>query len=92
MFEDIDRFDEAEIFETLGALNTMLNSAQQLRGRTVRFVYAIKDSIFDDLARRARTSGRDSPKASAGSEKPPPRAAGEDAGSSPGPTGRSSSI
>lgn len=79
VFEDIDRFDEAEVFETLRTLNTTLNSAQQLQGRTVRFVYAIKDSIFDELARSARTDGPDSPKAPAEGEEAPPRAAGEDA-------------
>lgn len=79
VFEDIDRFDEAEVFETLRTLNTTLNSAQQLRGRTVRFVYAIKDSIFDELARNARPDGPDSPKAPAEGEEAPPRAAGEDA-------------
>ena len=52
IFEDIDRFDEPYIFETLRSLNTLLNSAKQLRGRNIRFIYAIKDSIFDALSRR----------------------------------------
>lgn len=46
IFEDIDRFDDARIFETLRALNTLLNGAGQLKGRRIRFIYAIKDSIF----------------------------------------------
>lgn len=33
IFEDIDRFDEAHIFETLRALNTLLNGAEQVRFR-----------------------------------------------------------
>ncbi|NNC12856.1 DNA-binding protein [Planctomonas sp. JC2975] len=53
IFEDIDRFDDPHIFETLRALNTLLNSAKQLRSRKVRFIYAIKDSIFDELGERA---------------------------------------
>lgn len=53
IFEDIDRFDDPHIFETLRALNTLLNGAQQLKGRSIRFVYAIKDSIFDELGLRA---------------------------------------
>lgn len=53
VFEDIDRFDDPHIFETLRALNTLLNAANQLGGRSVRFIYAIKDSIFDELGRRA---------------------------------------
>lgn len=46
VFEDIDRFDDSHIFETLRALNTLLNAAPQIK-EPVRFIYAIKDSIFD---------------------------------------------
>lgn len=53
IFEDIDRFDNAHIFETLRALNSILNGAHQLKGRKIRFIYAIKDSIFDELGTRA---------------------------------------
>lgn len=53
IFEDIDRFDDAHIFETLRSLNGILNGAQQLKGRRIQFVYAIKDSIFDELGARA---------------------------------------
>ncbi len=53
IFEDIDRFDDAHIFETLRSLNSILNGAKQLKSRRVRFVYAIKDSIFDQLGARA---------------------------------------
>lgn len=53
IFEDIDRFDDAHIFETLRSLNSILNGARQLKGRQVRFIYAIKDSIFDQLGVRA---------------------------------------
>ncbi|MEO5314233.1 hypothetical protein PV772_08935 [Pseudarthrobacter sp. CC12] len=53
IFEDIDRFDDAHIFETLRSLNSILNGARQLKGRRIRFVYAIKDSIFDELGTRA---------------------------------------
>lgn len=53
IFEDIDRFDDPHIFETLRALNTLLNGARQLQGRSIRFIYAIKDSIFDELGLRA---------------------------------------
>jgi len=55
IFEDIDRFNDAHIFETLRALNTLLNGAGQLNGRRrrrIRFIYAIKDSIFAELGRR----------------------------------------
>jgi hypothetical protein len=53
IFEDIDRFDDPHIFETLRSLNTLLNSAKQLGGRDIKFIYAIKDSIFDELGERA---------------------------------------
>lgn len=53
IFEDIDRFDDAHIFETLRSLNSILNGAHQLKGRKIRFIYAIKDSIFDELGTRA---------------------------------------
>ncbi|KRQ26463.1 MULTISPECIES: hypothetical protein [Mycobacteroides] len=49
IFEDIDRFDEPRVFETLRELNTILNSSKQLAGRRIRFIYAIKDSIFERI-------------------------------------------
>ncbi len=48
IFEDIDRFNDPHIFETLRELNTLLNNSKQL-SRKIRFVYAIKDSIFERL-------------------------------------------
>lgn len=53
IFEDIDRFGDAHIFETLRALNTLLNGAGQLKGRRIRFIYAIKDSIFVQIGKLA---------------------------------------
>ncbi|MBN1459584.1 MAG: DNA-binding protein [Armatimonadetes bacterium] len=53
IFEDIDRFGDPYIFETLRALNTLLNQAEQLEGRSIRFIYAIRDSVFDELGVRA---------------------------------------
>ncbi|GAA3871157.1 P-loop NTPase fold protein [Leifsonia kafniensis] len=51
IFEDIDRFNDSHIFETLRSLNTLLNAAPEVSrtNRTIRFVYAIKDSIFDRI-------------------------------------------
>ncbi|AVZ32962.1 DNA-binding protein [Pseudomonas aeruginosa] len=48
LFEDIDRFNDSHIFETLRALNTLLNASPQIE-RPIRFIYAIKDSIFDRI-------------------------------------------
>ena len=53
IFEDIDRFGDAHIFETLRALNTLLNGAGQLKNRRIRFIYAIKDSIFVQIGKLA---------------------------------------
>lgn len=54
IFEDIDRFKDPHIFETLRALNSLLNGAKQLNkkqlnNRSIRFIYAIRDSILDQL-------------------------------------------
>lgn len=49
VFEDLDRFEQIEIFEELRALNVLLNNSRQIR-RPVRFIYAIRDSLFDTLS------------------------------------------
>lgn len=49
IFEDIDRFNDSYIFETLRALNTLLNASPQIE-KPIRFIYAIKDSIFDNIS------------------------------------------
>lgn len=60
VFEDIDRFDDIHIFETLRALNTVLNGAETLRerakgagpgnpNRRIVFIYAIRDSVFERI-------------------------------------------
>lgn len=49
IFEDLDRFRDPHIFETLRELNTVLNNAEQVEARPVRFVYAVRDSIFEQL-------------------------------------------
>ena len=51
LFEDLDRFDDPGIFEALRELNTLLNSSKQLSGRTIRFIYALRDSVFEKLGR-----------------------------------------
>lgn len=52
IFEDIDRFNDSHIFETLRALNTLLNASPQIV-KPIRFIYAIKDSIFDRIGLEA---------------------------------------
>jgi len=48
VFEDIDRFGNAAVFEELRELNTLLNQADQVRRKPVRFLYSVRDSLFDD--------------------------------------------
>jgi hypothetical protein len=51
IFEDIDRFNDPYIFETLRELNTLLNNSKQVQPKAVTFIYAIKDSIFEQLGK-----------------------------------------
>ncbi|MEY9950583.1 hypothetical protein [Leifsonia sp. EB34] len=62
ILEDLDRFEDVRIFEALRALNTLLNGAQQITQRRrrrkdaseksrpdVKFIYALRDSVFERL-------------------------------------------
>ncbi|GGD88130.1 YobI family P-loop NTPase [Microbacterium murale] len=63
VFEDIDRFQDIHIFETLRALNSLLNGSEQVQRRRlakrpgrwkqprpeVKFIYALRDSVFEKL-------------------------------------------
>ena len=51
ILEDLDRFNDGTIFESLRSLNGLLNSARQLDKRNVRFIYAVRDSVFEKLGR-----------------------------------------
>ena len=48
--EDLDRFDNIEIFVKLRELNTILNSYDALKKKIV-FVYAVRDDMFTSLER-----------------------------------------
>ncbi|HTE00861.1 MAG TPA: hypothetical protein VK668_16330, partial [Mucilaginibacter sp.] len=52
IIEDLDRFNDPEIFTKLRELNQLLNNSSQLN-RHIVFIYAIRDDIFPD--QRART-------------------------------------
>ncbi|WP_337974595.1 hypothetical protein [Cellulomonas sp. NTE-D12] len=45
LIEDVDRFDDAIVFDTLRALKSLVNNSGQV-GRRVVFVYAIRDSVL----------------------------------------------
>ena len=45
IFEDLDRFENAEIFVTLREINSLVNANVGVK-RTIRFLYALRDNIF----------------------------------------------
>lgn len=49
-FEDIDRFDDTEIFIKLRELNNLINNSKQINRRII-FIYAIRDDMFIDKER-----------------------------------------
>lgn len=49
IIEDLDRFEDPSIYASLRELNTLLNTSEQLSARPVHFIYAVRDSIFEDL-------------------------------------------
>jgi hypothetical protein len=61
IFEDLDRFEDPQIFDSLRELNTLINASAnwQTRKQSLRFVYAIKDSLFEQLGAEAESRGTD---------------------------------
>ncbi|QGH69303.1 hypothetical protein [Pseudactinotalea sp. HY158] len=59
--EDLDRFDDPKIFDSLRELNTLINESSRWKSRDhpLRFIYAIKDSLFEQLGAE---SDREDPK------------------------------
>ena len=57
IFEDLDRFDDPQIFDSLRELNTLINTSARWRdkNRPLRFIYAIKDSLFEQLGAESKT-------------------------------------
>lgn len=53
LIEDIDRYEDILVFDTLRALNSLLNQSEQI-GRRIVFVYAIRDSVFDSIGFKPR--------------------------------------
>lgn len=53
VFEDIDRFNNIEIFVKLRELNDLINNSKQIN-RHVTFIYAIKDDMFKDPKERTK--------------------------------------
>lgn len=55
VIEDIDRFEDVQVFDTLRALNGLLNSSRALT--PIVFVYAIRDSVFEQIGSAGDPSG-----------------------------------
>ncbi|WP_434590742.1 P-loop NTPase fold protein [Brevibacterium sp. 1718] len=74
VFEDIDRFDDPRIFDSLRELNTLINDSAQWKNQEqpLRFIYAIKDSLFEKLGDGARdTNISEDSSAPSESDQPP---------------------
>lgn len=50
IIEDLDRFENSEIFIRLRELNTLINNSKQV-DRSIVFLYAIRDNMFKDKDR-----------------------------------------
>ncbi|AND64486.1 hypothetical protein AX766_08710 [Flavobacterium covae] len=50
VIEDLDRFNDTEIFTKLRELNNLINGSKQIR-RKIVFLYAIRDNMFQDKDR-----------------------------------------
>lgn len=50
IIEDLDRFEDPEIFTKLRELNNLINGSNQIK-RQVTFIYALRDDIFKDSDR-----------------------------------------
>ena len=53
ILEDLDRFDNTNIFARLRELNTLLNQSQDI-GRRIVFIYALSDSVFEKSIERTK--------------------------------------
>ena len=51
VFEDIDRYDDIQIFERLREVNTLVNLQPQRRKKPLRFFYMLRDDIFESKDR-----------------------------------------
>lgn len=53
VIEDLDRFENTEIFSKLREINLLLNNSQQVNKRIV-FIYAVRDDLFEDYKHRTK--------------------------------------
>ncbi|GBR76111.1 hypothetical protein NO2_0719 [Candidatus Termititenax persephonae] len=50
VIEDLDRFEQAEIFTKLREINLLLNASAKI-GRRIVFIYVLRDDVFKDESR-----------------------------------------
>lgn len=53
ILEDIDRFNDIEIFNKLRELNLLLNNSNEIN-RKITFIYAIRDDLFEESEDRTK--------------------------------------
>src|SRR5690606_19588628 len=51
IIEDLDRFQETEIFTKLREMNLLLNNSQKTKRKEIVFIYAVRDDMFTDKER-----------------------------------------
>lgn len=53
IIEDLDRFDNTDIFSKLREINTLLNNSKPI-GREINFIYAVGDNLIKDKKERVK--------------------------------------
>lgn len=53
IFEDLDRFNNIQIFSALRELNTILNNYEKITNKVV-FIYAVRDDVFEQPEERTK--------------------------------------
>ncbi len=53
--EDIDRFDDLNIYTKLRELNKIINESRKPKDKKVKFIYSLRDDIFKDINNHLRT-------------------------------------
>jgi len=51
VIEDLDRFQQTEIFTKLREINLLINSSKKIKDKNVVFIYAVRDDMFKDKDR-----------------------------------------
>src|ERR1035437_10288772 len=51
IIEDLDRFQQTEIFTKLREINLLINNSKKIKEKNVVFIYAVRDDMFKDKDR-----------------------------------------